>query len=75
MIDLYYLSRCFRLDTKKVKQVMKQTGRMHSSFDAFLNRKSDLEHAYDKFRFDGNVEKPPFDEVYGTVKKYVTDFI
>lgn len=35
--------------------------------------KEELRHSYEKFRFTGDVNKPPFDEVYSTVKAYLSD--
>ena len=43
--------------------------------DGFLNRKDDLEHSYEKFRFAGDVTKPSFNDVYSTVKSYIADFL
>ena len=41
------------------------------SFDDFLNKPDELRHAYNKFRFDGDVSKPAFEDTYQTVKKYI----
>ncbi len=45
------------------------------NFKGFLHRTDDLEHAYEKFRFAGDVDKPPFDEVYCGVKTYIKDIL
>ena len=42
-------------------------------FYGFLYRTEDLRHSYEKFRFAGNVNKPPFEEVYNIVKAYIYD--
>ncbi|MDO5137992.1 MAG: nucleotidyl transferase AbiEii/AbiGii toxin family protein [Oscillospiraceae bacterium] len=75
VIDLYYLSKCFQMEPEKIKEVMRETGRLPSSFDSFLNRKVDLEHAFKKFRFGDNIQKPDFNDVYVTVAKYIAEFI
>ena len=75
VIDLYYLSQCFTMDSEKVKAVMSQTGRSTAGFDGFLNHVEELEHAYEKFRFAGGSEKPIFSNVYGKVKTYISDFL
>ena len=45
------------------------------AFHGFLHRKTELEHAYDKFRLSGDVNKPPFDDVYAAVKVYIRDIL
>lgn len=32
-------------------------------------------YTYDKFRFEGNVNKPPFNEVYKQVKAFTKDIL
>ena len=34
-----------------------------------------MEHAYEKFRFAGDIAKPPFMEVYKTVKSFIKDML
>lgn len=75
ILDLYYLSQCFRMDSPKIKRVLRQTNSPLQSFDEFRNNVSDLEHACDKFRFVGNAEKPSFHHVYTSVTKYISDFL
>lgn len=43
--------------------------------DKFLNRTEELKHSYDKFRFVGKVDKPVFEEVYSSVKEYISEII
>lgn len=71
IIDLYYLSTVFELDKNDLLQTMVNSGRIMGSFDGFLYSTNELRHAYEKFRFDGNVNKPDFDEVYQAVKTYI----
>lgn len=75
ILDLYYLSQCFRMDSQQIKKVLRQTNRPLQSFDEFRNNTAELEHAYNKFRFTGNVEKPSFHIVYAEVTEYISDFL
>ena len=56
-------------------RILKEDGKTISSFSGFLYHKEELRHAYEKFRFSGDVNKPPFEEVYSTVKAYIKDVI
>ena len=47
--------------------------REEPDFYGFLYRTEDLRHSYEKFHFAGNVNKPPFEEVYNIVKAYIYD--
>lgn len=59
----------------EVLQTLENNGRVLGSFSAFLNRQDELRHAYKKFRFTGNADKPLFDDVYGTVKLYIMEVL
>lgn len=56
-------------------QALEESGRTLEDFSGFLNGKDDLRHAYEKFRFAGNVRKVPFDEVYRAVKSYIKELL
>jgi hypothetical protein len=56
-------------------QTLEDSGRILGSFDGFLNRQEELRHAYQKYRFTGDVSKPSFDELYFRVKTYIKDII
>lgn len=71
VVDLYYISKVFEFDTEKIMQTLKNSNRELENFDGFLHRYEDLQHSYDKFRFAGGVNKPPFEEVYHSVKEYI----
>ena len=75
LIDLYYVSQIFKPDWGEVLQAIKDSGRSLGSFNGFLNRTEDLRHAYDKFRFGGEVSKPEFDEIYQAVRIYIKDIL
>ena len=74
-MDLYYISKVFPLSKDDVLLTLKNSGRAVESFDGFLHRPEDLRHSYEKFRFEGGVYKPPFEEVYRTVKAYIKDVL
>lgn len=71
VVDLYYISKVFRFNKADVIQTLKNSGRSLDTFNGFLRRTDELRHAYEKFRFEGGVYKPPFEEVYRTVKSYI----
>lgn len=75
VVDLYYISKVFQFDKTDVLQTLKNSGRTLDTFHGFLYRSEDLQHSYEKFRFEGGVYKPPFEEVYFTVKNYIKDVL
>lgn len=75
VVDLYYLSNAFAFNHNMVLNILKNSGRTLDSFDGFLNRTEELKHSYEKFRFAGDVSKPPFEEVYQAVKNYIKDIL
>ena len=75
LIDLYYLSKVFPFNAAEVIRALQNSRRSIGSFDGFLHRGDELEHAYVKFRFEGGVKKPAFKEVYGSVMSYIEDVL
>ena len=75
VVDLYYLSQVFPFRSTDIQQILKNNGRELGAFHGFLHRKSELEYAYGKFRLTGDVNKPPFDDVYAAVKSYIKDIL
>ena len=75
VVDLYYLAQVFELDRDRLLKTMESSGRLLGDFDGFLNGVPSLRHAYNKFRFTGEVNKPDFEDVYETVHSYVRDFV
>lgn len=74
VVDLYYLSQSFPLHSRDIKRILRENGRELGTFHGFFCREEELKHAYEKFRLAGDVNKPPFDEVYAAVKAYIHDF-
>ena len=75
VVDLYYISHVIPFDRSAVLKNIKNSGRDLESFNSFLYHSEELRHAYEKFRFAGDVSKPPFEEVYRAVKKYIKDIL
>ena len=75
VVDLYYISHVIPFDRSAVLENIKNSGRDLESFNSFLYHSEELRHAYEKFRFAGDVSKPPFEEVYRAVKKYIKDIL
>ncbi len=71
VVDLYYISKVFDFDKADVMQTLSDSGRSLDNFNGFLHSIEDLRHSYNKFRFVGDVNKPPFDVVYSAVKSYI----
>ncbi len=74
VVDMY-LSKVFHFDSAEVAQTLKNSGKTMGSFHGFLYNTDELKHAYEKFRFEGNVHKPPFEEVFHTVRAYIKDVL
>ena len=75
VVDLHYLSKVFTFDRAAVLQTLKNNGRKLEGFGGFLHRYEDLRHSYEKFRFTGDVSKPPFEEVYKAAKAFIKDVL
>lgn len=75
VVDIYYISQVFEFNTDDVIRTLEESGRELGDFDGFLKRVDDLKHSYEKFRFSGDVYKPPFETIYGSVSEYVKPLI
>ncbi len=75
VVDLYYMSKVFEFDRSAVLGAVEDSGRSLDTFNGLLCRFDDLKHSYDKFRFAGGVNKPPFEEVYEAVKEYIGEVL
>ena len=75
VVDLYYISKVFDFNKNDIMKVLKDSERTLDTFHGFLYRTEDLRHSYDKFRFSGEVNKPPFDEIYQSVKTFIKDVL
>ena len=75
VVDLYYLSQVFELNRDRLHRTLSNSGKTLEDFHGFLYGTTDLRHAYEKFRFTGDVNKPSFDEVYAKVNVYLKDIL
>ena len=75
VVDLYYMSQVFVFDRSIILQTLENSKRSLGSFDAFLHHKEELRHAYDRYRFSGDIYKPLFETVYAQVKRYIREIL
>lgn len=75
VVDLYYISNVFEFRVSDVLQILENSERNLENFNGFIQRKEELKHAYEKFRFAGDVNKPQFEEVYCRVRSYIKDIL
>jgi len=73
IVDVYALAHCVSVNTSDIYYVLKNNpNRTLGNFEEFNNRRQDVEFAYEKLR---NIEeKPPFDDVYAYLKKFIQPF-
>jgi len=73
LVDVYAFSDCTETTTCRLIEIMNRKGRVLDDYDEFINRKSNLEHAYNRLR---NVEgKPDFSGVYKQLETFLKPFI
>ncbi|MBQ8515041.1 MAG: nucleotidyl transferase AbiEii/AbiGii toxin family protein [Ruminococcus sp.] len=72
IVDVYSLSHCVQVNIKDVCDACERANREIQSFDAFYNRRSDIEHAYNKLK--GIEGKPEFAQVYTYLSKFIQPF-
>ncbi len=75
IVDLYYMSQVFVFNRDTLTESLLRSERSLGSFDGFLHHKAELKHAYEKYRFSGDINKPTFEEVYTGVKHYINDIL
>ncbi len=75
LVDIYYIQKVFEFDCNKVLKLLENRGQSLEAFYGFLHRTDELKHAYEKFRFSGNADKPSFGEVYYRVREYIRDIL
>ena len=75
VVDLYYISKAFTFDLSAVIRALENSRKTLGTFDGFLHRSEELKHAYEKFRFSGDVDKVPFDEIYQAVTDFIRDVL
>ena len=75
IVDLYYMSQVFAFDRDTLTESLLRSERSLGSFDGFLHHKPELKHAYEKYRFSGDINTPSFEAVYTEVKNYIKDIL
>ena len=72
VIDVYGLSQCIDVKTVEILDICKKKNQEIGVFDAFYNRISDIEHAYNTLK--GIENKPHFQEVYSHLNNFIRPF-
>lgn len=72
LLDVYMLCHCFSFKIKDIFDYSKTYKRDIKDFSAFLQKKNEIEHAYD--RLYSVYGKPEFNEVYTFLDKVFTPF-
>ena len=73
LIDIYCIISFQEISIDDIYSELKKKQRRLSDFNAFLNRKDEIEHAYSRFK--GMDNKPDFEELYQTVYEFIQVFI
>ena len=73
ILDVYALANCLEIRTADIYSALEKAERVLGSFESFLTRRADLEHAYEKMR--GIIGKPEFSSVYTYLEKFLQPFI
>jgi len=71
-VDVYALSHCIDVHTSKLFEVCSAKKMEMQDFDAFYNRRADIEHAYGKLK--GVEGKPDFKTIYNYTEKFIQPF-
>jgi len=73
IVDVYALAHCVKIYTQEIFEIYKNNPtRDVGVFDEFYTRRQDVEHAYNKLT--GISGKPPFDDVYSYLSKFLHPF-
>jgi len=73
VLDVYALAHCLDIRITDIYYALERNERVLGTFDAFLTRRADLEHAYGKMR--GVIGMPDFNSVYVYLEKFLVPFI
>lgn len=73
LIDIYCIISFQEISIDDIYSELKNKQRRLSDFNAFLNRKDEIEHAYSRFK--GMDNKPDFEELYQTVYEFIQVFL
>jgi hypothetical protein len=73
LLDVYALSHCVEIKMADIIDTCEKEGRTLSFFNEFLDRKTDLEHAYN--RLQRTRGKPAFEEIYSYMASFLQPFM
>jgi len=74
VVDVYALAHAVKVQAQEIFALHKANpSRVVGSFDEFISRREDIEHAYNKLA--GIEGKPYFDDVYSYLSKFLQPFI
>jgi len=73
VVDVYAFSRCVQVNTKSLVDSAKQKGSDFGTFHAFIHRKDELQHAYNKLKRVEN--KPDFSKINSQLEAFLQPFI
>jgi predicted nucleotidyltransferase component of viral defense system len=73
VVDVYALSKCTKANALAIIDACNKRGHILGNFNGFIEQREQLEHAYNKLkRITG---KPPFNDVYSHLIKFLQPFI
>jgi hypothetical protein len=73
LIDLYALSHCVTVKNTGIRAIWERESREIGTFSAFVNRRDELRHSYEKLRRVDS--KPEFGTIYGYLTGFLSPFI
>lgn len=72
VIDVFALSHCVQVNTQEIYNLSEKVKREIQSFNAFYNKRPELQHSYDKLK--GIEGKPNFENLYTYLSKFFIPF-
>jgi len=72
VIDVFALSHCIQVNTQEIYDVSEKIKRNIKSFDAFYNKRLELQHSYNRLK--GIEGKPNFENLYIYLNKFFKPF-
>jgi hypothetical protein len=72
LIDIYALAHCVVLKTDNIRSIWERESRAIGDFNAFVNRREEVRHSYEKLRRIN--KKPEFVVIYDYLVKFLTPF-
>ena len=72
LIDIYALAHCVTVRTDNIRHIWERESRELGDFNAFIYRRDELRHSYEKLRRVS--AKPEFDTLYDYLTSFLTPF-